>query len=947
MSERLFLVDGYALIYRAFYAMISRPLTTSRGENTSVAWGIANFLLRLAEKHHPDYVAWIHDAGSSFRSQAMPEYKATRQKLGEELQQDFDRSLTRVVQLLAAFRVPLVTVEGYEADDVIAALAVRAAAAGTSVVIVSGDKDFHQLVSPKISLLNPGRGGPGAVEETFVTMANATERLGVPPEQTVDFLAMVGDTADNVPGVSGVGEKTAQKLLAEFGDLETILARAPDMPAKRVREALVRDADKARLSKKLVTLQTDVPVTLDMASLKAQRPDYAALLPILRELEFNTLVRSLTERFGSQPQAAPAAEAPSVIAEAAAPVPHDGIAETRVVLPGAAPAAPLRYQIAGTLPLVMDAVAAARRNGAVGIDVAGTHLDARRAALIGVGLAVADGEAWYLPFGHRAPGEFFAGDGVTNLPAITAPELAPLKELLEDDRLPKVGHDAKYDLNVLRRAGVNLAGIAFDTMIASFMVDPGRRSHELDIVAAEHFGHEIRTRGDVTGRGKDERPFEEVPIQDAASFVCAQADYALRLRRRLEPVLEEHALAPLFRDVELPLIHVLAGMEWRGIAIDRPHFERLLGESRRDLAALEKRIHAAAGTEFNILSTPQLRHVLFEKLMLPVLKKTKTGASTDADVLDELAAMGHEVPQLLLEYREVSKLLSTYLEALPAAVNPETQRIHTTFNQIGAATGRLSSNDPNLQNIPVRTARGGAIRKGFVPREGWRFVVADYSQIELRLLAHLSGDPAFVAAFKAGGDIHRQTAAVIFGVPVEQVNAEQRARAKTINFATIYGQGPHALSRQLGISHEEAKQFIARYFERFAGVRVFLDTAIATAREKGYAETIFGRRRYIPELKDRNFNMRAFGERTATNSPLQGSAADLIKVAMLRVDQALAPLQARLLLQVHDELIVEAPAPEAEQAGAVVKREMEAAATLAVPLVADVGIGLTWLDAKH
>jgi DNA polymerase-1 len=399
--------------------------------------------------------------------------------------------------------------------------------------------------------------------------------------------------------------------------------------------------------------------------------------------------------------------------------------------------------------------------------------------------------------------------------------------------------------------------------------------------------------------------------------------------------------------VELPLIEVLAGMEWEGVGIDAALFARLASEFRAEMGRLERDLYRAAGTEFNLLSTPQLRHVLFEKLQLPVLKKTKTGASTDAEVLEELAAAGHELPRLLLEYREIAKLVSTYLDALPAAVNPATGRIHTSFNQIGAATGRLSSTEPNLQNIPVRTARGEAIRRGFVPRPGWRFVVADYSQIELRLLAHLSEDEAFVAAFRAGGDIHRQTAAVIFGVPVESVTAEQRARAKTINFATIYGQGPHSLSRQLGISRDEAKHFIEEYFVRFAGVRRFLDAAVASAREKGYAETIFGRRRYIPELQDRNFNVRSFGERTATNSPIQGSAADLIKVAMVRIAAALAEgYRARLLLQVHDELVLEAPEAEVEEVAGLVRRHMETAATLLVPLVADVGVGPDWLDAK-
>jgi DNA polymerase-1 len=479
------------------------------------------------------------------------------------------------------------------------------------------------------------------------------------------------------------------------------------------------------------------------------------------------------------------------------------------------------------------------------------------------------------------------------------------------------------------------------------MIEPGKRSHALDAVVAEHFGIEMRPFADVSGRGKDERPFAEIPVRAAADHCAADADMALRVRARLEPVLEEHALAPLFARVELPLIGVLADMEWEGIAIDRALFEKLAKESKAELSQLEQDVHRAAGSDFNIQSTPQLRHVLFEKLMLPVIKKTKTGPSTDADVLEELAAQGHEVPRLLLQYREVSKLLSTYLEALPQAINPETGRIHTSFNQIGAATGRISSTEPNLQNIPVRTARGEVIRKGFVPRPGFKYVVADYSQIELRLLAHLSGDPAFVEAFRKGGDIHRQTAAVIFGVDVANVSAEQRARAKTINFATIYGQGPHALSRQLGISRDEAKHFIDEYFARFAGVRAFLDACVEKAKAKGYAETILGRRRYIPELKDKNFNMRSFGERTATNSPIQGSAADLIKVAMVRVRDALAAgHRARLVLQVHDELIVESPAEEAEEAAGLLRRHMEGAAELAVPLVADVGIGDNWLDAK-
>jgi DNA polymerase-1 len=913
-SPVLYLVDGYALIYRAFFAMLSRPLTTSRGENTSAAWGVVNFLLRLLERHHPSHLAWVHDAGTSFRHETFPEYKATREKLDDQLQQDFDRSVERIAALLEAFRVRLIEVDGYEADDVIGTLATQAAERGLDSVIVSGDKDFYQLIGEHVTLLNPGRGGPAAVEEQHVTPANAAERLGVPPERTVDYLALVGDSADNVPGVRGVGEKTAQKLLAEFGSLDAVLAHAAELPAKRVREALLAEADRARLSRELVTIRRDVPVRLDLEAVAVREPDWARLLELLGELEFHSLARQLASR---------AEEADAEAAPASA------------------------YVVADTPELVAEAVRRARAAGVVAVDTETTALEPTRADLVGLSLAVAPGTAWYLPFAHRAGGDMLETAAVRNLPPLGDRSLAPLRELLADPAVAKVGHNIKYDWLVLHRAGLALGGVAFDTMIASFMADPGKRSHALDSLVQEHFGARMRTYQDLVGKGRTERPFAEVSVREAADYCCADSDYALRLRGVLEPLLRDHGLERLFRDVEMPLVEVLMEMEWEGIAIDRDLFARLTKEFRAELAELERAVYAAAGTDFNLNSNPQLRQVLFEKLQLPVLKKGKTGPSTDADVLEELAAMGHEVPRLLMEYREVAKLLSTYLEALPAEVDAATGRIHTSFNQIGAATGRLSSTRPNLQNIPVRSARGEGIRRGFVPREGWRFVVADYSQIELRLLAHLSGDAAFVAAFRAGGDIHRQTAAVIFGVSADAVTAEMRARAKTINFATIYGQGARSLGRSLGIPFAEAQRFIDEYFARFAGVRAFLDRTVAEARERGYVETIFGRRRYVPELRDPNFNVRAFGERIAANSPIQGSAADLIKVAMVRLAAVLREGRlARILLQVHDELVVEAPAAEAEETAALVRREMEGAAALEVPLVADVGIGTNWLDAK-
>jgi DNA polymerase-1 len=912
--RRLFLIDGYALIYRAFFAMLTRPLTTSRGENTSVPWGVTNFLLRLLEKHGPDYVAWVHDAGSSFRHQVLPDYKATREKLSQELQQDFDRSVERVEALLDAFRVALVSVDGYEADDVIATLAGQAAAQGLDVVIVSGDKDFYQLIGERVSLLNPGRGGPAAVEEQLVTLQSAEQRLGVAPQRTVDFLALVGDTADNVPGVSGIGGKTAQKLIAQFGGLDAILSRAAEVSSRKVREALEREADRARLSRQLVSLRSDVPVELRLEALAVRVPAWSALLPLLSELEFHSLVRDLTSRVGAAP--------PPARAEPA-------------------------WQVADTPLAVAEAVRRSRAAGRVGVAVLADGSKAIRSQLVGLALAAGEGEAWYLPFGHRAAPEVFADAEVRTLPPPTDGALLPLAQLLADRGVPKVGHDLKQALLVLRRSGLALDGVGFDTMVASFMADPGKRSHALDALVLEHFNERLTPLDEVVGKGRSERAVAELPVDAAAGWTCAAAAHALRLEKRLAPALADHQLTRLLEDVETPLIAVLADMEWEGVAIDPSLFAQLTADFKAELSRLESRLYQAAGTEFNLLSTPQLRHVLFEKLQLPVLKKTKTGASTDAEVLEELAAMGHELPRLLLEYREVSKLLSTYLEALPAEVHPETGRIHTSFNQIGAATGRVSSTDPNLQNIPVRTARGAVIRRGFVPRPGWEFVVADYSQVELRLLAHLSADPAFVEAFRAGGDIHRQTAALIFGVPTQQVTPDQRARAKTINFATIYGQGPHALGRQLGIPYAEARRFIEEYFQRFAGVRRFLDQAVAVAREKGYAETILGRRRYIPELRDKNFNVRAFGERTATNSPIQGSAADLIKVAMIRVAADLARShRARLVLQVHDELIVESPPEESEAVAQLLKRHMEGAAELSVPLLVEVGNGPSWLDAK-
>jgi len=921
-NDRLFLIDGYALIYRAFFAMINRPLRTNKGENTSAVWGVANFLHRLLERHDPTYIAWVHDAGTSFRTETFPDYKATREKLDEEMQQDFDRSVERIETLLEAFRIPLVVVDGYEADDVIGTLATQATAMGLEAVIVSGDKDFYQLISENIVLLNPGRGGPSPVDEKLVDVTNAAERLGVVPERVIDYLALVGDSSDNVPGVKGIGDKTARALIEQFGDLDTILERAEQVKGKRAREGLLEYADEARLSRNLVTIQRDVPISLDLEECKVKKPDSRTLAHLYSDLEF----RSLAEKVAVDDQK---------------PVNLESVPAAQE-LSGEAAIVANPDEVAGVVDKIRDA-------SRVALVTKGHSNVNRTARLVGVSLAIEPGGVWYFPFDHESPdGELVAQEPPGNLPDLRAEALRPLVDLLQDPSVPKVGHDVKRDWLLFRNAGVELAGVNLDTMLASFVLDPGRRSHALAEIGLENLDVRLRPVSEVVGKGKSERPFSEVSVKDAAAFCCAEAQTVLRLSNLFTERLDDSAARDLVERIEMPLTAVLVDMEWRGIAIDSARLMGLSNRFSRELESLRDAIYEAAGTEFNINSTPQLRHILFEKLQLPVIKKTKTGASTDAEVLGQLASMGHDVPQLLLEFRELTKLKSTYVDVLPASVNAQTGRVHTTFNQTGAATGRLSSSDPNVQNIPVRTPRGELIRECFVAVDGHKFVVADYSQVELRVLAHMSHDAAFIEAFKRGGDIHKETAAVIFDTPVEDVTSGMRARAKTINFATIYGQGAFSLARQLDIPQEDAREFIDLYFERFSGVRRFLDTAVEDAKRLGYVETLFGRRRYIPELSHKNHNIRAFGERTAMNSPVQGSAADIIKIAMTNLNLALqeSKLGTAILLQVHDELVLEAPIAEVEKASTLVREKMEGAASLDVPLVVDIGVGDNWLDAK-
>jgi DNA polymerase-1 len=909
--------------------MISRPLTTSSGENTSAPFGLARFLIRILDDFEPDYVGVVFDAGDSYRTEVFPEYKATREKMPEELA----LSLPRCREVVEGFRVPVIEIENWEADDVIGTLAAQASERGIRTVIVSGDKDFYQLVDQHTHLLNPGRGGAAGIEETEITPENAAERLGVAPEHVTDYLALIGDSSDNIPGVRGIGPKTAPGLIETYGSLEEILAHAEEIESARVRSALLEHREAALLSKRLVTIRRDAPIDLDLEALRREPPDRGRLRDLFLDLEFHTLARDYA------PEAS-VAVVDDVAAEAGSVVAPEVITEVG--------------RVPGISAALREAPAVAVRALTIG--------QGARSELIGLGLAAAPGEAWYLSFGHRVVRQATDADGNPvlaledlpddtvddNLPPLLAPELAELRAVLEDPDKPKWSGDAKHDLHALWSAGSGLAGLEFDASLAAYCLDPGKRRHELELVALDRLGRHVPSLGELCGSGRSAVGPAEVPAESAAAHAAGGAEAVLAFGGPMLEDLERYEMTRLLEDVELPLVEVLADMERLGIRIDPEFFANLDERLSRDLELVRDEIYKLASGEVNLRSVPQLRELLFEQLDLPVLRKTKTGPSTDESVLTELAAEGHAVPRLILEHRELDKLRSTYVLKLPEMIDERTGRIHTSFNQTVAATGRLSSSDPNLQNIPIRSSLGREIRKGFIPAEGYVFVSADYSQIELRVLAHLSADPAFVTAFREGRDIHRETAARIFGMSPDEVPPALRDQAKTINFATIYGQGPVALATQLGISRTQASEFIDAYFERFEGVARYLEEMKEKARTLGYVETLLGRRRYIPEIRARNPGMRGFGERTATNSPIQGTAADLIKLAMIRLHERLAESRSgsRMLLQVHDELLFETPEDEAEELGAVVRELMEGAIDLDVPLRVDLGIGKSWYDSK-
>ncbi len=917
-APRLFLIDAYALIYRSFFAFIRRPLTNARGENTSAPFGFANFLYAIRDEYEPDYIAVVFDSGRSHREELHPAYKATREKMPQELRD----SLPRIRELAEAFGNRVIAVEGWEADDVIGTLAAHAVEAGLEAVIVSGDKDFYQLVGERVHLLNPGRGGPHGVDALWVDEKSASKKFGVEPGRVVDYLALVGDTSDNVPGAPGIGPKTAQKLLREYGTVEEVVTHAAEIKAKRPRESLLANRDDVLLSKKLVTIRTDLKLDTDLDALRVTAPDNERLRTLYVDLDFRTLLDRLDREDGA-----------------------DGTAGSR------AEASAAEHLLVTDPAQLAEIARACRSAGSMAVAVMNRTLEPTRGQVAGLAIAAEPRRCWYLPVSHEAAMALELGgteDGLPpNLPALDSAPFAPVRAVLADPAVAKVGHDLKRSLIACRRAGLELAGPLHDVMVASYVLDPGRRYRDLADLASDLLRRDLTSAATVLGTGRKRRHFGDIAPNDVLRFACEQVEAPLRLWRRFAAQMASQGLETLFRELEMPLIPVLAEMEMNGVGIDAGFFAAMSARLGDELRLIREDIHRVAGTEFNINSTPQLREILFERLGLPVVKRTKTGPSTDSSVLEELAIRGHELPRLMMDYRQLEKLRGTYVDSLPALVNPATKRIHTTFNQAVAATGRLSSSDPNLQNIPIRTIAGREIRRGFVSSEGFMLVTADYSQIELRILAHFSGDEVFVRAFREGKDVHRETAAVIFDMPADEVTGGMRDQAKTVNFATLYGQGPFGLSRQLGIPMNEAKRFIAQYFERFSGVRSFLDEQVAQARESGYVETLLGRRRYIPELRARAWNVRQFGERVAQNTPIQGTAADLIKVAMIRLRKALGDESgARMLLQVHDELVFEVEDVRVADVTATVVEVMESALELNVPLRVDAGSGKTWYDCK-
>lgn len=900
--KTLYLFDGSALFYRAFFAFIRNPLINSKGENTSAVFGFANSLWKVIKDENPDYVAVVYDTKEpTFRHDKYPDYKSHRAKMPDELV----AQLPRIRELVQTLNIAEVEMPGFEADDLIATLARRGANAGLEVWCVTGDKDYFQLVTDQIGIYHISQGSKGEKMRSAEVLA----KFGVRPDQVVDKLALMGDSSDNIPGVPGIGPKTADTLLAQFGTLDKVLAGSAQISAKGVREKISTNAQLAILSRELVSLHADAPLDLPVESLARKTFDTQSVTRLFSDLEFSSLLKQIVSD-------TPAVE-------------HSTQASTSAA----------KYWTVTSLEHLRKLVKEFSAKKEIAVDTETTSTDALTANLVGVSLCDQAGEAFYLPVGHSV-------DIDKNLPLTES--LAILKPLLENEKVQKIGQNIKYDWQVLHQHGIDIRPISFDTMIASYVLDPGNRQHGLDAQALKYFEYRMQPITDLIGSGKGQKTFDTVPVDKATFYAAEDADYTYRLRGKLAPKIDELELNDLYYNIELPLIRVLATMEEAGVRIDASFLGQLSAEMDVRLESLQREIISAAGMSFNINSTQQLSHILFEKLGLPTKGKTakKTGFSTDVGVLEELARI-HPFPKLILDYRQMTKLKSTYIDALPLLINPRTGRLHTSYNQTIAATGRLSSTDPNLQNIPIRTEEGKQIRKAFIPRDdNYVLMAADYSQIELRILAHYAEDAVLIKAFKEGEDIHARTAAEVYSVALADVTQAMRRAAKTANFAIIYGVSAYGLSQQTEMDVAGAKEFIDRYFSRYPGIRTYLEETKRFAKANGYVTTLFNRRRYLPEINDRNFNVQQFAERTAINTPIQGTAADIIKKAMIQIQAKLEGFQTKMVLQVHDELVFDVHRDELEIVREIVRTGMEKVIKLKVSLVADIGVGDNWLEAK-
>ncbi|MDP4654566.1 MAG: DNA polymerase I [Porticoccaceae bacterium] len=920
------LVDGSSYLYRAFHAL--PPLTNSKGKPTGAVKGVINMMRRMQKDYPQSTVVVVFDAkGKTFRDDLYADYKAQRPPMPDDLRLQIEP----IHNIIQAMGLPMLIIDGVEADDVIGTLALQATAAQQPVIISTGDKDIAQLVNEHITLIN-------TMTNTYLDRAGVIEKFGIPPELIIDYLALLGDKSDNIPGVPGVGEKTALGLLQGIGGLDAIYSRLDDVGtldfrgAKTMAAKLEEHKALAYLSYQLATIKTDVEMPLHIGDLKNGTPDNDQLLALFQDMEFKSWVEEALAGSNGAAVAQPsAAKATEKDPEKASQEPAQPIEKATLVKD---------YQTVLTEAHFADWLERLNTADLIAVDTETTSLDYMKAELVGVSVAVTPGQAAYIPFAHDYMGapQQLSRDFV----------LEQLKPLLENPQINKVGQNLKYDMSVLAQHGINLQGIAFDTMLESYVLDSVATRHDMDSLALKYLNETTISFADVAGKGAAQITFNQVALEQAGPYAAEDADITLRLHQALWPQLvAEPTLATVFSDIELPLVPVLSRIERTGALIDSTLLFQQSQELAERLAELETEAWDLAGQQFNLASPKQLGEILFDKLGIPVLKKTEKGApSTKEEVLQELA-LDYPLPKVLLEHRGLAKLKSTYTDKLPVMINSTTGRIHTSYHQAGTATGRLSSSDPNLQNIPIRSAEGRRVRQAFIAAPGHKLVAADYSQIELRIMAHLSEDPSLLAAFKSGQDIHRATAAEVFGVATDEVTADQRRSAKAINFGLIYGMSAFGLARQLTIGRKQAADYIELYFARYPGVQNYMNTIRHTAAERGYVETIFGRRLYLPEINARNGMRRQAAERTAINAPMQGTAADIIKRAMVSVDDWLrqGTLKSRMIMQVHDELVLEVPESELQLIQAGLIQRMESAAELLVPLVVDVGVGDNWDEA--